>query len=396
MFHRSFSKRRFSGHRSAKNYGRGGGNGGRSSIAASRYINKAQPKQAVENVPIKNTFNDFDIHPQLKQNIARRGYTQPTPIQDQAIPLVLQGKDVIGVANTGTGKTAAFLVPLLNKLMQNKDEKILIVVPTRELAVQIRDELRIFSQALQVQSLLIMGGSNMQRQIMEFRQHPHVIIATPGRLKDLLMRRSVQLDSYKNIVLDEVDRMVDIGFIKDIKYIISYLPRQRQSLFFSATVSGEIDSIIKAFVTNPVKVSVKVAETAQSIDQDVIHVRGKNEKIVKLQSLLRQEEFKKVLVFGRTKWGVERLSKTLQQNGFMADSIHGNKSQSQRLRALSHFKQNRLQVLVATDVIARGLDIDDVSHVINFDEPSSYTDYVHRIGRTGRAHKQGKALTFVG
>lgn len=399
MFHNSFQNRQFSRRRSYPGNGRGfqNGRGKRAQhINSSSYVNKADTSPIENSIPVKNSFADFPIDPRLRQNISFHGYRVPTPIQDQAIPYILAGRDLIGIANTGTGKTGAFLIPLINKIIQNRYERILIIVPTRELAVQINDELKVFTKSLNIYSVLVMGGASINRQISELRGNPHFIISTPGRLKDLINRRLLNLNQFKNIVLDEVDRMVDIGFINDIKFIISKLPGERQSLFFSATVPLEVNSIIQSFLKNPVTVSVKVKETAHGIDQDVIHIKDKKEKFDKLQSMLKQEEFKKVLIFGRTKWGVERLSISLQQNGILAASIHGNKSQNQRLRALTQFRQNQLQVLVATDVVARGMDITDVSHVINYDEPSSYTDYVHRIGRTGRANKRGKALTFVG
>lgn len=357
---------------------------------------KDKPNFSIENPEIKHSFNDFPIDPKIRENILARGYTKPTPIQDQAIIPILEGRDVVGIANTGTGKTVAFLIPLVNKIIKNRSEKVLIVTPTRELAVQIDDELKVISKGLGIQSLLCIGGASMSRQIYTLRQNPNVIIGTPGRLKDLTQKRLLNLFSFKTIVLDEVDRMVDIGFIKDIKYLISLLFQPRQSLFFSATVTSEVNSIIQSFLKNPITVSVKIHETVPQIQQDVIKVRDKQEKIDKLHSMLREEEFKKVLIFGRTKWGVERLSKSLQQKGFNAASIHGNKSLNQRLNVLNKFKQNQLHVLVATDIAARGLDIENVSHVINFDEPSSYIDYIHRIGRTGRAQKSGKALTFIG
>lgn len=398
MFHNSFTRRPFPRRRFNQGHGRNNQNGSsrkRAHIHSSKYINK--DTTPVENdIIVKNSFNDFQIDPRIKQNIYMHGYRIPTPIQDQAIGQILAGRDLIGIANTGTGKTAAFLIPLINKIIQNRGDRVLIVVPTRELAVQINDELKFFSKSLNISSALVIGGINIHRQVSELSRNPHIIISTPGRLKDLINRRLVNLNIFNNIVLDEVDRMVDIGFINDIKFIISKLPKVRQSLFFSATIPAEVNNIIGSFLNNPVTISVKVKETASGIDQDVIHIRDKKEKLEKLQSMLRQEEFKKVLIFGRTKWGVERLSKDLEQNGFSVASIHGNKSQNQRLRVLSQFRQNQLQVLVATDVVARGMDIDDVSHVINFDEPSTYTDYIHRIGRTGRADKRGKALTFVG
>lgn len=365
-------------------------------IHASRYVNKQVSQTTGDRYANKYNFKDFNIDEQLKSNIASHGYLQPTPIQDQAIGYILKGQDVVGIANTGTGKTAAFLIPLIDKILHNRSEKVLIIVPTRELAVQIQDELKAFAKNLNISSLLCIGGVSIGGQMHALRENRNFIIATPGRLKDLVQRRLLNLQHFHNIVLDEVDRMLDIGFLQEIKYIISLLPEVRQSLFFSATISSDIHTIIHSFMENPVTVSVKVKEIAERIEQDIIHVKDKYQKVARLTSMLKQEEFKKVLIFGRTKWGVERLSKTLQQNGFSAASIHGNKSQNQRLSILSQFKQNQLQVLVATDIAARGLDIENVSHVINFDEPSTYTDYIHRIGRTGRAQKSGKALTFVG
>lgn len=365
------------------------------SLPEAQYIKKAAGESQVENYQLLHQFADFQLDERLKANIINRGYQTPTPIQDQTIPQILSGKDVVGIANTGTGKTAAFLLPLIHKIINDRTQKILIMAPTRELAMQIEEELRAFGKGFNILSVLCIGGANINMQIMQLKQNPAVVIGTPGRLKDLINRRLLHLGQFQNIVLDEVDRMVDIGFIKDIKFIISMLPKKRQSLFFSATLNPEINSIMQAFLTNPVMISVKEKEAPARIEQDIIRVKSKEEKLVKLNTLLRQADFKKVLVFGRTKWNVERLAKTLQQNGFTVASIHGNKSQNQRVRALTQFKQNRLQVLVATDIAARGLDIADVSHVINYDEPSTQTDYVHRIGRTGRANKIGKALTFV-
>jgi ATP-dependent RNA helicase RhlE len=398
MYRQSFSRNR-SNHSSS--FGGNNRNRGRTphkrglSLEPSRYINKASSDLVTE-YTVVNQFADFDISPVLKTNIISRGYDKPTPIQDQVIPHILNGRDVVGIANTGTGKTAAFLLPLINKVIINNLEKILIIAPTRELAVQIDDELRLFSSGLHIRSALIIGGASMGNQVWKLRQHPSFIISTPGRLKDFVNQRLIQLSDYKTIVLDEVDRMVDIGFIKDISYLISLLPKMRQSLFFSATISQNVGEIIKTFLTNPITVSVKVQETVQGIEQNIIRVKNKEEKLQTLHDLLNKTEFSKVLIFGRTKWNVEKLARSLAEKGFSVGSIHGNKSQGQRLRVLSEFKENRLRILVATDVASRGLDITDISHVINFDEPQSYDDYVHRIGRTGRANKAGTALTFVG
>lgn len=397
MFRKSFSPSRPHNSRF-----RGRSAGGRrppigAPIRHDRYVNRVEIAEttAPEVHPITHQFNDFAIADAIKNAIAARGYTTPTPIQDQVIEHVLAGRDVVGVANTGTGKTAAFLIPLIHKVLQDKKQKVLIMAPTRELAAQIHEELRLFTKGLPILSVLIIGGANMSNQLWALRQQPNFLISTPGRLKDFANRRSVHLAEFTTVVLDEVDRMLDIGFIADIRHLLSLLPRSRQSLFFSATVSPAISSIIASFMTDPITISVKVKETAKGIDQDVIRFQSKEDKMKKLYELLRMEEYNKVLIFGRTKWNVERLAHSLSDDGFSVGSIHGNKSQNQRQRVLMDFKKDRLQILVATDVASRGLDIDDVALVINFDEPASYDDYVHRIGRTGRASKQGKALTFV-
>lgn len=342
-----------------------------------------------------NAFSNFSLSEQLQNNVVHKGYTAPTPIQDQAINHILDGRDVIGIANTGTGKTAAFLIPLLEKVSRNKNERVLIITPTRELAAQIYEELHAFAKGLGVTTVLCIGGMSLGRQRSELNQHPNFVIGTPGRIKDLIEQRGLVLSQFHTVVLDEADRMVDIGFINDIKYFISLLPLARQSLFFSATVSGKVKEILETFVHNAVTVSVKQQDTAETIEQDIIKVVDKYKKVDQLHDLLIQKEFEKVLIFGRTKWGIQKLTNELIKRGFKAGAIHGNKSQNQRLRILDQFKHDEIRVLLATDVASRGLDISDVSHVINYDMPASYDDYVHRIGRTGRANKKGMALTFV-
>jgi len=359
------------------------------------FISKADPIVLDDEPKITTKFSDFAISDKLKRNISEHGYTTPTPIQDQTIPHLLEGKDVIGIANTGTGKTAAFLIPLVEKVSHDRSQRVLIITPTRELAMQILDELLIFTKGMDLDQVICIGGANLQRQEKKLHHNPHFVIGTPGRLKDLIKRRTLNLNLFQNIVLDEVDRMIDIGFIRDIQMIISLLPKKRQSLFFSATITDKERVILDTFVTNPISVSVKKRETAQNIDQDIVRVPRGVPKIDVLHDLLVQDGFSKVLVFGRTKWGVERLTKTLIERGFRAAAIHGNKGQSQRQRALDDFKKDSLQVLLATDVASRGIDIENVTHVINYDAPTSYEDYVHRIGRTGRAERSGKALTFV-
>jgi len=342
-----------------------------------------------------NQFGDFAIDERLKKNIAQKGYSIPTAIQDQCIPHVLKGSDMIGIANTGEGKTAAFLVPLVNKMIHHPTEKVLVVVPTRELALQIDEEFMGFSRGLGIYSVLLVGGVSINTQIERLRRKVRMVVGTPGRLKDLIERRELNLNEFHNLVLDEADRMLDMGFINDIKYLIARLPKERHTLFFSATFSREIEALSKPLLVDPIRVSVKKQDTAKNVEQDIIRVRDKAEKFTKLCDLLRQPGFGKVLLFGRTKHGVEKLSQVLSREGFRSASIHGNKSQPQRQRALKDFKEDHVQILVATDVAARGLDIPNVTHVINYDVPSSFDDYVHRIGRTGRAGKKGNALTFV-
>lgn len=358
-------------------------------------------KAAIEIAPAdvfvsSHKFTDFALSPIILKNVLNKGYTEPTPIQDGSIQPILDGRDLIGIANTGTGKTAAFLLPLIQKVEKDKNfQKVLIVAPTRELAVQIHQELKDFAAGMGIYSVLVVGGASMHRQREEIRRGFHFLIGTPGRIKDLSRGRGLNLSQFQTVVLDEADRMVDIGFIADIQYFISCLPPVRQSLFFSATVSGKVATILNAFVKNPVTVSVKTQDTSENIEQNIVKVGNKAEKLEKLHDLLIQEEFEKVLIFGRTKWGVQKLSDELVSRGFKAVAIHGNKNQNQRQRALTMFKNNDVSILLATDVASRGIDIPDVTHVINYDQPATYDDYVHRIGRTGRASKKGTALTFV-
>ncbi len=367
---------------------------GGQNIHFSKFINKAEPiAEEVAYVP-DNKFADFIIDQRLKQNIITKGYVTPSLIQDKTIPHILAGKDVVGIANTGTGKTGAFLIPLIEKVILNKAEKVLVVVPTRELAVQINQELRSFVTNLGIFSTCCVGGASIGAQIAELRRSNNFIIGTPGRLKDLINRRFVDLSKFNTIVLDEADRMLDMGFINDMKFIMAKMPAKRHTLFFSATMSREIEALIKQFLNNPVIVSVRTGDTSKNVDQDIVRVMGKN-KIDVLHDLLINKDFSKVIVFGKTKHGVEKLSKKLIERGFKADSIHGDKPHSKRQRAIKGFKDNQITILVATDVAARGLDIPNVSHVINYDVPATYEDYVHRIGRTGRGNNKGKALTFI-
>ena len=363
-----------------------------------KLVNKAKPKG--EDAPYAPThlFTDFKVDERLKENIARKGYLSPTPIQDQSIPEVLSGKDVVGLANTGTGKTAAFLIPLIDKVLKlralGEEEQVLIMVPTRELAIQIEQEFWGFARLLQTNAVVCVGGTSIQPQMRVLRKKPSFVIGTPGRLKDLMERKELDLSNFGTVVLDEADRMLDMGFIDDMRFILGKMPKKRHTLFFSATMSKDIERLIHDFLSDPVRISVRTQDTAETIDQDVVRVR-RGEKFQKLMELLVLPEFDKTLVFGRTKHGVERLAKDIARAGVPAESIHGDKTHVKRQRALTLFKKDHVRVLVATDVAARGLDISGVSHVINYDLPQTYEDYTHRIGRTGRAGKTGQALTFI-
>ncbi|MDB5264823.1 MAG: putative box helicase domain protein [Parcubacteria group bacterium] len=376
----------------------GGRNIQEMNIDLTRLINKAQPAEDVVTYVSKNSFADFKVDDRLKANIIGKGYITPTPIQDESIPVVLEGRDIVGMANTGTGKTAAFLIPLIDKVLKyralNERERVLIMVPTRELAIQIEQEFFGFAKGLQLGSVTCVGGANIGPQIRVLKRNPEFVIGTPGRLKDLMERRELDLSGFGTVVLDEADRMLDMGFIADMRFILAKMKAERHTLFFSATMSRDIEALIHTFLKNPARISVKTRDTSHTIDQDVIRADS-HQKFDILVDLLKQPGFERVIIFGRTKHGVERLTRDLFHKGIKAESIHGDKTHGARQKALGYFKRGEATVLVATDVAARGLDISGVSHVINYDLPGTYEDYTHRIGRTGRAGVTGTALTFI-
>jgi len=358
------------------------------------FMKKVEEKTATQAYIPKNTFSDFAIENQLRMNIEEKGYVSPTPIQDQAISHTLEGRDIIGIANTGTGKTAAFLIPLINNVLVKKTSRVLIIAPTRELACQIKSEFQSFAVKTDLTSTLCIGGVNINSQVRALKNNPTFVFGTPGRLIDLEKNKFIHFNNYASVVLDEVDRMLDMGFIKDIKYIINKLPKKRHSLFFSATLPKDVQNIINSFLQNPLSISVRTRQSAENVNQEVIKI-GQQNKVELLHDILIKPEFKKVLIFLRTKRVVDKLAKELIHRGFIVALIHGNKSQSQRSKALRLFKIGKVDILLATDVVARGIDINDISHVINFDLPQTHEDYIHRIGRTGRADKIGQAITFV-
>ncbi|MFM2414793.1 MAG: hypothetical protein RI911_486, partial [Candidatus Parcubacteria bacterium] len=366
------------GNRSFGGRGRGG-NRGRGPkgdlIDVSKFINKAVVTEQTQEFVPKHNFSDFAVDNMIKRATLARGYTIPTPIQDSAIPHILEGKDLVGIANTGTGKTGAFLVPLLNKVLNGKKEMVMILAPTRELAIQIDQELKELTAFInpgldpykKIHSVCCVGGMPIFKQIKDLKFLHNFVIGTPGRIKDLIEKKRIHLEDFSTIVLDEADRMLDMGFIADMRFVMAGMPKDRQTLFFSATLSQEIEKLIHEFLNHPVRVSVKTGDTSKNVDQDVIRMSAGESKVDKLHAMLNDPEFSKVIIFGRTKHGVEKLAQMLIKKGLKADALHGDKNHSHRQRALGKFKDNQVNILVATDVAARGLDIPNVSHVINYD-----------------------------
>jgi ATP-dependent RNA helicase RhlE len=342
------------------------------------------------------SFNHLNLLPQLEKAVAKQGYTTPTPIQEQAMPDLLAGRDLIGIAQTGTGKTAAFVLPILQRLTEKypRVARVLVLAPTRELAAQIGDSFISYGEFMKFRHTVIFGGVGQGPQQQAISRGVDIIVATPGRLLDLMNQRIVSLQHIEFFVLDEADRMLDMGFIHDIRKIIAKLPEQRQTLFFSATMSHQIHELAQKLLHDPVRVAIiPEATTVDSVKQKLFFVdQGAKERL--LLDLVRQKHLTRVLVFTRTKHRANKVAKFLNINGVRSDAIHGNKSQSARQKALYDFKAGRTKVLVATDIAARGIDIDDISHVINFELPNEPETYVHRIGRTARAGAAGDAFSF--
>jgi ATP-dependent RNA helicase RhlE len=347
------------------------------------------------------SFENLNLIEPILRALKTEGYTTPTPIQEQAIPIVLQNRDLLGCAQTGTGKTAAFAIPILQLLyqdrLQHKEQKTikaLILTPTRELAIQIDESFAAYGKHTGLKHLVIFGGVSQNPQVDALRRGVDILVATPGRLLDLMNQRYVHLEHIKMLVLDEADRMLDMGFVHDVKKVIAKVPAKRQTLFFSATMPNEIQQLANTILTNPEKVEVTpVSSTADTIQQQLFYVE-KNDKRALLAHILKDKNIKTALVFTRTKHGADKVVKDLVKIGITAEAIHGNKSQNARQRALTNFKNRTTRVLIATDIAARGIDIDELTHVINYELPNIPETYVHRIGRTGRAGLNGIALSF--
>ncbi|MEG1495390.1 MAG: DEAD/DEAH box helicase [Bacilli bacterium] len=346
-------------------------------------------------------FEDFGLLEPIMKAIIESGYTVPTPIQESAIPVILSGKDILGCARTGTGKTAAFALPIINRLLSDKETdkevkiRVLIMTPTRELAIQIRDNFREFSKYTTLKCSVIFGGVNQQSQINVLKKGVDILVATPGRLLDLINQKYVKLGSVKYLVLDEADTMLDMGFLHDVKKIMNLVPTPRQTLLFSATFEPSIEELAATFMNKPEIIKVTpTSSTIDAIEQSLYYV-DKNNKSNLLIDILKKEQIKSSLIFTRTKHGANKLGETLNKAGILCGIIHGNKSQGARVKALKDFKEGTTKVLIATDIAARGIDIQELSHVFNYEMPEKPETYVHRIGRTGRANSSGKAISFA-
>ena len=353
---------------------------------------------------ISTSFQNLGLSAELLRAVAEQGYTEPTPIQAQAIPVVLSGRDLLGAAQTGTGKTAGFTLPMLQLLATKANAshsparhpvRALILVPTRELAAQVQDSVRTYGRHLKLRTAVVYGGVGFNPQMTELRRGVDIVVATPGRLLDHLQQKTVDLRQIEILVLDEADRMLDMGFIHDIRRILAMLPARRQNLLFSATFPDEIRKLAATFMRDPATVEVARRNMPVELIAQVVHPVDKDRKRELLAHLVKSNNWRQVLVFAKTKHGANRLAEQLSRDGIDADAIHGNKSQPQRMRALKRFKDNELQVLVATDIASRGIDIESLPHVVNYDLPNVSEDYVHRIGRTGRAGESGEAVTLL-
>lgn len=349
---------------------------------------------------LPKTFSELNLIDPLKVALVEAGYTNPTPIQAQAIPALLAGQDLLGCAQTGTGKTAAFALPILHNLTQSnkkttpRQARVLVLTPTRELAIQVHESFNTYGKNLRLKYAVVFGGVGQTPQVRAMSLGVDVLVATPGRLMDLIEQGFIKLNALEVFVLDEADRMLDMGFIHDIKKILKLLPPKRHNLFFSATMPPEIEKLANSILINPAKVEVTpVSSTAEMISQNVMFVERENKRPL-LKHILDDQNLKKVIVFSRTKHGANKISDFLAKNNILSEAIHGNKSQSARQKALENFRSGKIRVLIATDIAARGIDIDEITHVVNFDLPNVSEDYVHRIGRTARAGTSGVAISF--
>ncbi|MBN9294250.1 MAG: DEAD/DEAH box helicase [Flavobacteriia bacterium] len=353
---------------------------------------------SVKAITVATRFEEMDLQRQLKANIQKMGFISPTEIQDKTFDKLVNGANLIGIANTGTGKTGAFLIPILENLLRNNDRKFqsLIIVPTRELALQVYDEFKKLSEGLKLRAACYIGGTNIEKDILSLNNYFDLVIGTPGRLLDLRNRGNLKLSKFEVLVLDEFDKMLDMGFIRDIRELVGGMKQRKQTLLFSATKDPKQQTIINEIVSNPFVVEIHSGDqSSKNVEQDIIKIPEGQDKFKILLDLLADKDFDKVILFTETKHLANRLSKKLNNSGVKSDQIHGNKSQNYRINALEKFKKGSIRVLVATDVAARGIDVNNVSLVVNYQLPKDFDTYIHRVGRTGRAGKTGTAYTFV-
>jgi len=364
-------------------------------IDPSNFVKNAEPIEVVDFVAPKS-FEEMPLHEELKKTIAKKGYVDPTEIQSETYLDLIEGRDIVGIANTGTGKTGAFLIPIIHRLLTfDKRFQTLIVLPTRELALQVEQEFKSLTKGMKLYSTTLIGGTNVNKDLSKLRRRSDFIIGTPGRIIDMMNKKALKLGSFDVLVLDEYDRMLDMGFVKDVKNIATAMPKRTQTMLFSATIDLDQYEIIETLVNDPFHISVSSGcSSADTVEQDVVKVGGRD-KFKLLAEMLKTEDFQKVLIFAETKRAVNKLNQQLKNAGFKSDMIHGDKSQNYRVAALKRFKNGKVQVLIATDVVARGIDISDITHVINYETPTSMDSYIHRVGRTGRAGKTGYAYTFI-
>ncbi|MCO6360518.1 DEAD/DEAH box helicase [Roseivirga pacifica] len=383
--------------RNSNNRNRNNGRAKKTSTIDPKSLIKKATVDTTKPYEAKSTFEELPIHYKLKQNLAKKGFSKPSQIQEETLVHLKDKRNLIGVANTGTGKTAAFLIPIIERLLENPNTlTALVVVPTRELALQVEQEFKSLAQGLKLFSGSFIGGTSIGKDLSQLKRKNHIIIGTPGRLKDLVDRKAIALHRIPVLVLDEFDRMLDMGFVHDIKRIVKSMDKREQTMLFSATIDKTQKNLISELISNPVEVKVNTGTSSSDrVEQDIIKVPANADKFEMLRDLISGEDFEKVIVFAETKRWVDRVTKKLNQAGIKSDLIHGNKSQNYRIKALDKFKKGSVKVLVATDVAARGIDVTGVTHVVNYQLPMTMDSYVHRIGRTGRAGKTGKAFTFV-
>ncbi len=368
----------------------------KSTLDPSLFINKGVLADTKEYISDR-IYDDMPLDSRLKSTLKAKGFEKPTEIQDKTLESILDNRDLLGIAQTGTGKTGAFLIPIINQLLhQKKNPFALIVVPTRELALQVQDEFKSMTKGMSLFSFCFIGGTNINKDLKLLRRSSHIVIGTPGRILDLVNRKALDLRAFNTLILDEFDRMLDMGFVHDVKKIIYGMQRRKHTLLFSATVNKNQQTMINSILNNYVTVKLSSGEsTGDNIDQDIIRIGEDEDKFKILKEMLQKNEFEKVLIFEETKHKVNKLCIKLNKYSIKSDQIQGNKSQNARQRALTAFKRGEIQVLIATDVAARGIDVNDITHVINYQRPLTFDTYIHRIGRTGRAGKIGKAYTFI-